>query len=137
MDYRIILGTSDNRASMDVVGSGRGAIEAVLDRGGARVAWAEVFDDARRPVARKTPGRRGLTGYPSAAGWGHVCSACRTLAGQPYPVAYPHPGLGAPGVGSGSDRYLCRNCRTEMGADAPADVKPRSWAILAWPDMLP
>lgn len=137
MDYRIIMGTSDNRASMDVVGSGRGAIEDVLDNGGARVAWAEVFDDARRPVARKTPGRRGLTGYPSAAGWGHVCSACRTLAGQPYPVAYPHSGLRLLEGDSTSGRYRCRNCRTEIGVEALADVKPASWTILAWPDMQP
>jgi len=50
MDHRIIRGTSDNRASTDVVGSGRGAIEELLENGGANVASAEGSDDASQPV---------------------------------------------------------------------------------------
>ena len=96
MDYRIIWGTNDDRPPTDAVGSGRGAIEALLERAGAKVVWAEVFDDHRRPVAHKSPGRQGLRGFPSAAGWGHVCTACRTLSGQTYLFARAHPGLRLP-----------------------------------------
>jgi len=44
VDYRIIWGTSADCPPADVVGSGRGAIEALLEQAGAKVVWAEVFD---------------------------------------------------------------------------------------------
>jgi hypothetical protein len=135
VDYRIIWATSDDGPPTDVVRTGRRAIEAVLEAAGSKVTWAEVFDDRRRPVARKACGRQGLTGFPSAAGWGHVCAACRTLAGQTYRFARPHPGLRPQSPTSGAPEFLCHHCGAGMGIEDPASTAPAAWAVLRWPDM--
>ena len=135
MDYRIIWGTCDDGPPTDIVGSGRGAIEALLERAGAKVAWAEVFDYRRRPVAHKSPGRQGLRGFPSAAGWGHVCTACRTLSGQTYLFARAHPGLRVPRNDGGSHESVCRDCGSGMGMEEGARTAAPVWAVLRWPDM--
>ena len=119
MDYRIIWGTCDDGPPTDIVGSGRGAIEALLERAGAKVVWAEVFDDHRRPVAHKSPGRQGLRGFPSAAGWGHVCTACRTLSGH---------GIDAATLTGGTKEWVARGHELHRPAD-DATAPRAGWAM--------
>jgi hypothetical protein len=134
VDYRIIWGAREGGPSGDAVATGRRAVEALLERAGPGVVWAEVFDERRRAVARQARGRRGLTGYPAAQGWGHVCTACRTLAGQTFLFARPHARLQAQDD-TGRAVYSCRNCAAVMGAEHSASVLPPLWDIRVWPDM--
>ena len=135
MSYRIFWGRPRDDVVVEGAGVDRGEVEALLGQAWPQASWAEVFDEHGVAVAHQSSGRLGLTGFPGAHGWGHLCVACRVQVGQNYRYVPAHARLRRNPAAHGHPSYICRNCGSEMGREFKEPAGPADWHVLAWPDM--
>lgn len=119
-------------------------IELKFRRLAPEIATAEVRNEQGVVVAVKELNESQLHGLPAAIGWGPLCPACWSQAGQDRHAA-PHGALTKlgsiryrGGMADGSIvNYGCDTCTAELQLDNDRKDPGAGWSVNRWPTWVP